>query len=48
VRAAAVLGVQAFPALVEADLQNRLPTFSTAGLPDVAVRKSRNSDRAGS
>ncbi|HWR97565.1 MAG TPA: YifB family Mg chelatase-like AAA ATPase [Candidatus Methanoperedens sp.] len=46
VRAAAVLGVQAFPVLVEADLQSGLPTFSTVGLPDEAVRESRDRVRA--
>jgi magnesium chelatase family protein len=46
VRAAAVLGVQAFPVLVEADLQAGLPTFSTVGLPDEAVRESRDRVRA--
>ncbi|HEY5999505.1 MAG TPA: YifB family Mg chelatase-like AAA ATPase [bacterium] len=46
VRSAAVLGVQAFPVLVEADLQSGLPTFSTVGLPDEAVRESRDRVRA--
>ena len=46
VRAAAVLGVQAFPVLVEADLQAGLPSFSTVGLPDEAVRESRDRVRS--
>jgi magnesium chelatase family protein len=46
VRSAAVLGVQAFPVLVEADLQSGLPSFSTVGLPDEAVRESRDRVRA--
>ncbi len=46
VRAAAVLGVQAFPVLVEADLQSGLPSFATVGLPDEAVRESRDRVRS--
>ena len=46
VRAAAVLGVPAFPVLVEADLQSGLPASSTVGLPDEAVRESRERVRA--
>jgi magnesium chelatase family protein len=46
VSAAAVLGIQAFPVLVEADLQSGLPSFSTVGLPDEAVRESRDRVRA--
>jgi magnesium chelatase family protein len=46
VHAAAVLGIHAFPVLVEADLQSGLPTFSTVGLPDEAVRESRDRVRA--
>jgi magnesium chelatase family protein len=46
VRAAAVLGVQAFPVIVETDLQAGLPTFSTVGLPDEAVRESRDRVRS--
>src|SRR5512139_280403 len=46
INAAAVLGIQAFPVLVEADLQSGLPTFSTVGLPDEAVRESRDRVRA--
>jgi magnesium chelatase family protein len=46
VRAAAVLGVQAFTVVVEADLQAGLPTFCTVGLPDEAVRESRDRVRA--
>jgi len=46
VQAVAVLGVQAFPVAVEADLQPGLPTFSTVGLPDEAVREARDRVRA--
>jgi magnesium chelatase family protein len=46
VNAAAVLGIRAFPVLVEADLQLGLPSFSTVGLPDEAVRESRDRVRA--
>jgi len=46
VSAAAVLGIQAFPVLVEVDLQSGLPSFSTVGLPDEAVRESRDRVRA--
>jgi magnesium chelatase family protein len=46
VSAAAILGIQAFPVLVEADLQAGLPSFSTVGLPDEAVRESRDRVRA--
>ncbi len=44
--AAAVLGVQAFPVLVKTDLQAGLPSFSTVGLPDEAVRESRDRVRS--
>ena len=46
IHAAAVLGVQAFPVLVEVDLQAGLPQFSTVGLPDEAVRESRDRVRS--
>jgi magnesium chelatase family protein len=46
VNAAADLGIQAFPVLVEADLQAGLPSFSTVGLPDEAVRESRDRVRS--
>jgi magnesium chelatase family protein len=46
VNAAAVLGIHAFPVVVEADIQTGLPSFSTVGLPDEAVRESRDRVRA--
>ena len=37
---AAVLGIDAYIVEVEAHLENQLPSFSTVGLPDSAVRES--------
>lgn len=36
-----VRGVEGYPVLVELDLANGLPSFTTVGLPDSAVRESR-------
>lgn len=36
-----VRGVDGYPVLVELDLANGLPHFTTVGLPDVAVREAR-------
>ena len=44
--AATVIGIHAFPVEVEVDLQDGLPTFATVGLPDAAVRESRDRVRA--
>jgi magnesium chelatase family protein len=41
IRSAAVLGIQAYPVEVEVDLSNGLPSFSTVGLPQGAVRESK-------
>ncbi|HEX9756052.1 MAG TPA: YifB family Mg chelatase-like AAA ATPase [Gemmatimonadales bacterium] len=41
VHSAAVLGIEAYPVLVEVDLSNGLPSFSTVGLPQGAVRESK-------
>ena len=38
---AAVLGIDAYIVEVEAHLESQLPSFSTVGLPDSAVRESR-------
>jgi magnesium chelatase family protein len=46
VHSAALLGIHAFPVEVEVDLQRGLPSFSTVGLPDVAVKESRDRVRA--
>lgn len=42
----AVLGIDAYVVSVEVDLALGLPSFSTVGLPDVAVRESRDRVRA--
>ena len=42
----AVLGVQAYPVLVEVDLAAGLPAFATVGLPNEAVRESKERVRA--
>ena len=41
IRSAAVLGIDAYPVDVEVDLVNGLPSFSTVGLPQGAVKESR-------
>jgi magnesium chelatase family protein len=41
IRSAAVLGIEAYPVEVEADLSSGLPSFSTVGLPQGAVKESR-------
>jgi magnesium chelatase family protein len=41
IRSAAVLGVDAYPVDVEADIASGLPSFATVGLPQGAVRESR-------
>jgi magnesium chelatase family protein len=42
----AVLGIEAFPIHVEVDLAPGLPAFSTVGLPDGAVRESKDRVRS--
>src|SRR5215472_275654 len=42
VRSAAVLGIDAYVVDVETDIANGLPTFVTVGLPQGAVRESRD------
>jgi magnesium chelatase family protein len=37
----AVLGVDAYPVIVEADVASGLPSFSTVGLPQGAVKEGR-------
>jgi magnesium chelatase family protein len=46
IHSAAVIGIHAFPVEVEVDIQEGLPSFSTVGLPDAAVRESRDRVRA--
>jgi magnesium chelatase family protein len=41
-----VVGIDAYPVTVEVDLSAGLPQFSTVGLPDVAVRESKDRIRA--
>jgi magnesium chelatase family protein len=41
-----LLGVEAWPVEVEVDLANGLPTFTTVGLPDAAIRESRDRVKA--
>jgi len=45
VNSEAVLGINAYLVLVEVDLSKGVPTFSTVGLPDAAVKESK--DRVG-
>ncbi|MCL4122974.1 UNVERIFIED_CONTAM: hypothetical protein GTU68_063349 [Idotea baltica] len=42
IRTRTVLGVQALPVVVEVHLANGLPAFSTVGLPETAVRESKD------
>lgn len=42
VLSAAVLGIDGLPVQVEVDLSAGLPTFSTVGLPDAAVREAKD------
>jgi len=46
VESLAVLGVQGYPVTVEVDLAPGLPAFNTVGLPDGAVRESKERVRA--
>jgi magnesium chelatase family protein len=41
VHAMGLMGVEGYPVLVELDLANGLPSFSTVGLPDDVVREAR-------
>lgn len=41
-----IYGMNAFPVEVEADLSSGLPSFEVVGLPDAAVKESRNRVRA--
>jgi magnesium chelatase family protein len=41
VRSAALIGIEAYPVEVEVDLADGLPSFSTVGLPQGAVKESR-------
>ena len=46
VRSATVFGIEAADVLVEVDVAPGLPSFTTVGLPDSAVRESRDRVRA--
>jgi predicted ATPase with chaperone activity len=47
VMSSAILGIDAYPVEVEADIASRgLPFFSTVGLPDAAVKESKERMRA--
>ena len=46
VNSAAVVGVEAFPVEVEVDVAGGLPSFSTVGLPDNAVKESKDRVRS--
>ncbi|MBN1662162.1 MAG: YifB family Mg chelatase-like AAA ATPase [Deltaproteobacteria bacterium] len=43
---AAVVGIESYPVDVEVDISQGLPQFSTVGLPDVAVRESKDRIKA--
>jgi len=42
----AIIGIESYPVSVEVDLAAGLPIFSTVGLPDVAVRESKDRIKA--
>jgi len=46
VLSSAVVGIDSFPVDVEVDLSTGLPQFSTVGLPDTAVKESRDRIKA--
>jgi magnesium chelatase family protein len=41
IQSASLLGIDAFPVEVEVDISNGLPSFSTVGLPNGAVKEGR-------
>lgn len=46
VNSACVLGIEAYPVDVEVDVSQGLPCFSVVGLPDAAIRESRDRIRS--
>jgi len=46
VKSGALLGVDAYIVEVEVDLGSGLPTFTTVGLPEIAVKESKDRVRA--
>jgi len=45
IRSRAVVGVKALSVVVEVHLANGLPSFSTVGLPETAVKESKDRGR---
>jgi len=46
VSSATLIGIDSYPVVVEVDIARGLPQFSTVGLPDTAVRESKDRIRA--
>jgi magnesium chelatase family protein len=46
VSSATLIGIDSYPVVVEVDIASGLPQFSTVGLPDTAVRESKDRIRA--
>ena len=46
IQSTVILGVEALPVQIEVDVSHGLPQFAVVGLPDVAVRESRDRVRA--
>lgn len=46
VSSATLIGIDSYPVVVEVDVASGLPQFSTVGLPDTAVRESKDRIRA--
>jgi len=46
VHAADFIGIEAVPVEVEVDVRTGLPSYTTVGLPDTAVRESRERVKA--
>jgi len=46
VKSGCVMGIDAYPIDVEVDVSNGLPAFSVVGLPDTAIRESRDRIRS--
>ncbi|MEE0776635.1 MAG: YifB family Mg chelatase-like AAA ATPase [Bacillota bacterium] len=46
INAVSLLGMETFPVMVEADVSNGLPAFDIVGLPDAAVRESKERVKA--
>src|SRR5581483_4396877 len=42
IKSAALLGIDAYPVECEVDIASGLPTFQTVGLPDAAVKESKD------